>query len=78
MGMGNITVALIIAFAKAALVAGFFMHLFTEKRSIYKILAATGVFVIGLMALILFSFSNPPDLSESTQQAPPAMEHSTH
>jgi len=51
----NIGVALFIASIKAFLVAGYFMHLISEKKMIYGILAATGFFFAGLMALILWS-----------------------
>lgn len=46
-----ITVALIIAAMKGFLVAGFFMHLLTEKKVIYGILALTVLFFIVLLAL---------------------------
>ncbi len=38
----NIVVALVIASAKGFLVAGFFMHLISEKKMIYAVLAFTG------------------------------------
>lgn len=53
----NIVVALIIACAKGFLVAGFFMHLISEKKMIYAVLALTGVFFLGLMYLTLFSMT---------------------
>ncbi len=46
-----ITVALIIAAMKGFLVAGFFMHLLTEKKVIYGILALTVLFFVVLLAL---------------------------
>ncbi len=67
---GNITVALIIAILKAALVAGFFMHLVSEKKPIYTILVFTAFFFVGLMALTIWSMNDSPDLTASTQHAP--------
>jgi len=51
----NVAVALLIASAKAFLVAGFFMHLISEKKLIYGLLGATGFFFAGLMFLIVWS-----------------------
>jgi cytochrome c oxidase subunit IV len=51
----NIAVALVIACTKAFLVAGYFMHLISEKKMIYSILAFTGFFVAGLMYLTIWS-----------------------
>jgi cytochrome c oxidase subunit 4 len=51
----TIAVALFIASVKAFLVAGYFMHLISEKKMIYGILAATVFFFVGLMYLILWS-----------------------
>jgi cytochrome c oxidase subunit 4 len=51
----NIAVALVIATVKAALVAGFFMHLIDERKLIYGVLGATVFFFIGLMYLTLWS-----------------------
>jgi len=51
----NIVVALIIASAKAFLVAGYFMHLISEKKMIYSILAFTAFFFAGLMYLTIWS-----------------------
>jgi cytochrome c oxidase subunit 4 len=56
----NIAVALVIASCKAFLVAGFFMHLISEKKMIYGILAFTVFFFCGLMALTLWSFGDFP------------------
>ena len=57
----NIAVALAIAAVKAALVAGFFMHLISERKMIYGILGATAFFFAGLMGLIIYS--NADELS---------------
>jgi cytochrome c oxidase subunit IV len=51
----NIAVALLIACTKAFLVAGYFMHLISEKKLIYSVLAFTGFFFAGLMYLTLWS-----------------------
>jgi caa(3)-type oxidase subunit IV len=56
----NIGVALFIACSKAFLVAGYFMHLISERKMIYGILAFTAFFFIGLMFLILLAYSDFP------------------
>ena len=56
----NVAVALVIAGVKAFLVAGYFMHLISEKKMIYGVLGFTAFFVIGLMFLTIFSFSDFP------------------
>jgi caa(3)-type oxidase subunit IV len=76
--VGNVTVALIIAVAKAALVAGFFMHLVSEKRSIYTMLATTGVFFAALIALTVMSYYDVPGTHDAKQRAPAAAEGATH
>jgi caa(3)-type oxidase subunit IV len=53
-----VTVALIVATIKGALVAGYFMHLVSEKKLIYAVLALTIVFFVALIALPLFTHSN--------------------
>ncbi|SPE50577.1 membrane hypothetical protein [Verrucomicrobia bacterium] len=59
----NIGVALFIACSKAFLVAGYFMHLISERKMIYGILAFTAFFFIGLMFLILLAFVDFPSLT---------------
>ncbi len=54
----GIIVAIIIASVKGALVAGYFMHLFSERRLIYGVLALTAVFVVALIGLLLFSYGD--------------------
>jgi cytochrome c oxidase subunit IV len=54
----NIVVALIIATAKGSLVAGFFMHLISEKKMIYAVLACTAFFFTGLLFLTLWSMAH--------------------
>ena len=51
----NIVVALVIASFKGFLVAGFFMHLVSERTMIYTILIATVFFFAGLMYITLWS-----------------------
>ena len=51
----NIVVALIIASTKGSLVAGFFMHLISEKKMIYSVLSFTAFFFAALMYLTLWS-----------------------
>ena len=51
----TIAVALFIATIKAFLVAGYFMHLMSERKMIYCILAFTVVFFAALMYLTLWS-----------------------
>jgi cytochrome c oxidase subunit 4 len=56
----NIGVALFIAICKASLVACYFMHLISERKMIYGIMAFTAVFFIGLMFLTIWSFGDFP------------------
>ena len=46
-----VTVALIVATIKGSLVACYFMHLISEKKLIYAVLALTAVFFAALMIL---------------------------
>jgi len=46
-----IAVALVIATFKATLVAGYFMHLISERKLIYSTLALTAIFFLALMLL---------------------------
>jgi len=54
----GIIVALIIATVKGTLVAGYFMHLFAERRLIYGVLALTVVFIVVMVGLLLFSYGD--------------------
>jgi cytochrome c oxidase subunit 4 len=56
----NIGVALFIACGKGFLVAGYFMHLISERKMIYGILAFTAFFFVGLMCLTIWSFADFP------------------
>ena len=53
-----VTVALFVAIVKGSLVAGYFMHLVSEKKVIYAVLALTVAFFIALLALPVFTHSN--------------------
>jgi cytochrome c oxidase subunit 4 len=46
-----VTVALLVAIVKGSLVACYFMHLISEKKLIYAVLALTAVFFVALMVL---------------------------
>lgn len=56
----NVGVALLIACGKATLVAGYFMHLISERRMIYGFIIFTAVFFIGLMFLTVWSYADYP------------------
>lgn len=51
--MAGVILALIIAVVKGSMVAGFFMHLISERRWIYWVLALTVVFFLVLIFLPL-------------------------
>jgi cytochrome c oxidase subunit 4 len=53
-----VTVALIVAIVKGSLVACYFMHLISEKKLIYAVLALTAVFFVVLIALPSFTVSD--------------------
>jgi cytochrome c oxidase subunit 4 len=53
-----VTVALLVAIVKGSLVACYFMHLISEKRLIYAVLALTAVFFAALLALPVFTVSD--------------------
>jgi cytochrome c oxidase subunit 4 len=59
----NIAVALVIACGKAFLVAGFFMHLISERKMIYGLLIFTACFFLGLMFLILSAYADFPRMT---------------
>ncbi len=60
----TVAIALFIACIKGFLVAGYFMHLMSEKKMIYGILLATIFFFAGLMYLTIWSM-NPDSLIHS-------------
>jgi cytochrome c oxidase subunit 4 len=53
-----VTVALLVAIIKGSLVACYFMHLISEKKLIYAVLALTAVFFAALLALPIFTVSD--------------------
>ena len=53
----TVAIALFIACVKGFLVAGYFMHLISEKKMIYGILLTTVFFFAGLMYLTIWSMS---------------------
>ena len=60
---GGIILALIIASVKGTLVAGVFMHLFSDKRKIvYVVLIYTGIFLLVLFLLTGLSYGDTLDL----------------
>jgi cytochrome c oxidase subunit 4 len=59
----NIVLALIIASAKASLVALFFMHLISEKSMIYLVLGFTVFFVVSLMFITIGAYHDFPPLT---------------
>ena len=56
----TIAIALFIATIKAFLVAGYFMHLISERKMIYAVLATTAFFFVGLMGLTLWAMNDFP------------------
>lgn len=53
-----VIVALIIATIKGSLVASYFMHLISERKIIFAVLALTVIFFIGMMFLPLLGHSD--------------------
>ena len=53
-----VTIALLVAFIKGSLVACYFMHLISEKKLIYIVLAVTVVFFAALLALPILTVSD--------------------
>jgi FtsH-binding integral membrane protein len=51
---------LVVACANAFVVAGFLMHLISEKKMIYTLLAFTVFFFAGLMGLTLYAMQDFP------------------
>ncbi len=77
----TIAVALFIACVKGFLVAGYFMHLLSEKKMIYSILGATAFFFAAMMYLIIFARDDTPRGSlhvGSGQTFPPAALSTAH
>lgn len=53
-----VTIALFVAIVKGSLVAGYFMHLFSEKKLIIAVLALTVAFFVVLLALPVLTHEN--------------------
>jgi len=53
-----VTVALLVATVKGSLVACYFMHLMSEKKLIYAVLALTAAFFIALLTLPVLTVHN--------------------
>ena len=53
-----VAVALLVATVKGSLVACYFMHLVSEKKLIYAVLALTAIFFIALLALPVATVQN--------------------
>jgi len=62
----TILIALTIASIKAFFVAGYFMHLISEKKMIYGILASTAFFFVGLMGLTVWAMQDYPTFTSFT------------
>jgi caa(3)-type oxidase subunit IV len=56
----KVTLILAIAAVNAFLVAGYLMHLLTEKKLVYTVLAFTVFFAIGLFGLTIWATNNFP------------------
>jgi len=56
----TVAVALFIASIKAFLVAGYFMHLLSEKKMVYGLLIISAIFFVALMGLTLWGSSDLP------------------
>jgi cytochrome c oxidase subunit IV len=72
-----VTVALVVAIIKGSLVACYFMHLISEKKLIYAVLALTVAFFFALLALPVLTHSNgywihePPSGAQSAPATSP-------
>jgi cytochrome c oxidase subunit 4 len=53
-----VAIAMLVAVVKGSLVAGFFMHLISEKKLIYAVLALTVAFFVVLLFLPVLTHSN--------------------
>jgi len=56
----KVTLILAVACVNAFLVAGFLMHLLSEKKLIYTLLAFTVFFFAGLMGLTVYAMQDMP------------------
>lgn len=65
----NIALVLAAACFNASMVAGFLMHLFSEKKMIFAVLVFTVFFFAGLMALTVFASQDRPGHSSIVPKA---------
>ena len=56
----TVALALFIATVKGFFVAGYFMHLMDEKKTVYLVMGATVFFGIALMFLTIWAMGDPP------------------
>ena len=56
----KVAMILAIACVNAAVVAGFLMHLLSEKKMIYTVLSFTAFFVAGLFVLTIYAMNDFP------------------
>ncbi|MFM8879650.1 MAG: cytochrome C oxidase subunit IV family protein [Verrucomicrobiota bacterium] len=61
----TVAVALFIATIKAFLVAGYFMHLLSEKKLVYGVLILSAIFFTSLMGLTLWGTGDLPKNSDT-------------
>jgi len=61
----TVAVALFIASIKAFLVAGYFMHLLSEKKLVYGVLILSAIFFVSLMGLTLWGSGDLPKNSDT-------------
>ena len=64
LGNRHLNIALVLAAAcgNAFLVAAFLMHLLSERKMIYTVLAFTMIFFVGLMGLTIYARADIPHL----------------
>jgi cytochrome c oxidase subunit 4 len=72
----GIFVAVFIATFKGSLVAGYFMHLFSERKAIHWVLMLTAFFFVAMIALIMWTHQDqqgqPHGIFTTTTEAAPA------
>ena len=54
----NVVIALTIAVLQAGLLTGFLMHIVSERKMVFGVLALTGLMFVVLMALIIGAYAN--------------------
>ena len=73
-----VTVALLVATVKGSLVACYFMHLISEKKLIYAVLALTVAFFVALLALPVVTHSSGYWIHEPPSEVKSAPATSPH